>query len=375
MVRGLRGFRLSIRFHTYVSQPRYLRDLRHSPLLSTTPFRAVSYSNVWRYPKPETSGNASNKIANAVNDVENPVDVPAAEETTPSASKTTEVSNSDTQEKVELPPSVLQLETLSVDISSASEAKSTSKTDDAPDEAATEEEELTEDDFLTTIFDNMEPYLDTYSIYTALTRSGFTPAQADEFINLLVMQLNSKLSKLSTKYSQMYELENERYLFESAQQELRVDITRSREQHINELIALINILERDFSMISDDLNNHSLQMKNDTQVALNDQKSENTLQSKKIILRIQETNHKITTELNSAMRSEIESLRWHLSRWGLMAILLALFSACTAFYINKIKWEKRQNASNEFVPLVIYEPSEYDEDDYHADLDRSMIGT
>ncbi|KAK6201060.1 uncharacterized protein RJT21DRAFT_120030 [Scheffersomyces amazonensis] len=228
-------------------------------------------------------------------------------------------------------------------------------------------------DFLTTIFDDMEPFMDTYQVYEELLQAGFTPSQADEIINLVIVQLNSKLSKLSSKYSQVYELENERYLFESAQQELRVDVTRSREQHINELITLTNVLERDFSIISDELNNDFLQMKNDNQVAINDQKSENTLSSKKIILRIQETNHKITTELNSAMRSEIESLRWNLSRWGLIAILITIFSGCAAFYGQKARHAKHESMNSEFVPLVIYEPSEYDEDDYHTDLDKTVI--
>lgn len=232
---------------------------------------------------------------------------------------------------------------------------------------------MSEDDFLTTIFENMEPYMDTYEVYTQLIRTNFTPAQADEIINLLIVQLNSKLSKLSTKYTLSYELENEQYLYESAQQELRVDITRSRESHINELINLINILERDFHTISDELNNYMIQMKNDTQVAMSDQKSENTLLSKKIILRIQETNHKITTELNSAMRSEIESLRWHYSRWGVMAILVSIFSAFVSYYIWKGRMARRQTHRDEFVPLVIYEPSELDEDDYHTDLDKNLI--
>lgn len=244
---------------------------------------------------------------------------------------------------------------------------------DEPIEEIEDPDGINKDDFLTTIFENMEPYMDTYNVYTQLVKAGFKPDQADEIINLLIVQLNSKLSKLSTKYSQLYELENERYLFESAQQELRVDITRSRESHINELINLINILERDFNIISDELNNEFIQMKNDTQVAMNDQNSENTLHAKKIRLRIQETNHKITTELNSAMRSEIESLRWHISRWGLMAILVSVFSGCAVFYINKVKTMKRLQNTNEFVPLVIYEPSEYDEDDYHTDLDESLI--
>ncbi|KAK6457669.1 uncharacterized protein RJT20DRAFT_125480 [Scheffersomyces xylosifermentans] len=234
------------------------------------------------------------------------------------------------------------------------------------------EDQSSDSDFLTTIFDNIEPYLDTYEVYSELIAAGFTPSQADEILNLLIVQLNSKLSKLCTKYSQEYELENEKYLFESAQQELRVDVTRYREQQINELITLINILERDFSIISDELNNDFLQMKNDAQVAINDQKSENTLQSKRIILKIQETNHKITTELNSAMRSEIESLRWHLSRWGVIAILLSVFSACTAFYAQKAKTTREEQSRSEFIPLVIYEPSEYDEEDYDTDLDRNL---
>lgn len=239
-----------------------------------------------------------------------------------------------------------------------------------------EEEALKErenEEFLTSIFDDMEPYMNTYEVYKLLRSAGFTPAQCDEIINLLIVQLNTKLSKLSTKYSQGYELENERYLFESAQQELRVDVTRNRELHINDSINQINVLERDFGTISDELNNNFIQMKNDIEVAINDQKSENTLMSKRIMLRIQETNHKITTELNMAMRSEIESLRWHLSRWGLIAIMVSVFSACASFYVYKTKQNKTVSEKNNFVPLVIFEPSEYDEDDFHTDLDPSVI--
>lgn len=234
-------------------------------------------------------------------------------------------------------------------------------------------DETSSDDFLTTIFENLEPYIDTYEVYKQLVGSGFTPSQADEIINLLIFQLNSKLTKLLTIYSQLYELENERYLFESAQQELHVDITRNREQHINDAINQINAMERDYGIISDELNNHFIQMKNDIQVAINDQKSENTLMSKRIMLRMQETNHKITTELNMAMRLEIESLRWHLSRWGLIAILMSIITASAGFYIFRSRHQKQLSEKNEFVPLVIYEPSEFDEDDYHADLDPNAL--
>lgn len=270
------------------------------------------------------------------------------------------------------PTSSSNLEKLATEIPHAvKEAKEHANVAASSDEIS-QVDNTAESEFLTTIFDKMEPYIDTYEAYKQLLKAGFTPAQSDEIINMIIVQLNSKLQKLSTKYSQAYELENEQYLFESAQQELRVDITRNRESHINELINQINVLERDFGIISDDLNNHFIQMKNDIQVAINDQKLENTLMSKKIMLRIQETNHKITTELNMAMRSEIESLRWHLSRWGLIAILVSVFSTCASYYVYKKQNETKLN-KNEFVPLVIYEPSEFDEDDYHADLDPNDL--
>ncbi|CAK9440293.1 uncharacterized protein LODBEIA_P43930 [Lodderomyces beijingensis] len=241
-----------------------------------------------------------------------------------------------------------------------------------PGEAKIIPEGSRKDEFLTEIFDNLEPYIDTYTVYSKLRDAGFTETQCDSIIHLLIFQLNSKLSKLSTIYARQVELESEQYLFESAQQEIRVDITRSREQHINELITLVNILERDFNVITDELNNDYLQLQNDSKVAINDQKSENTLNVKKLFLRIQETNHKITTELNSAIRSEIESLRWYLSRWGLITLLVSLFLASLIFFSKKFKLEKEE-AKKEFVPLVIREPSEYDEDDYHTDLDKSVM--
>lgn len=246
--------------------------------------------------------------------------------------------------------------------------------DTQPESSSAENDEDVEDenDLLTTIFEDQEPYMDTYAVHCELVRSGFTPEQSNELINYLIKQLNTKLSKLNTKYSQKYELENECYLFISAQQELRVDITRSMESHMNELLNLIHVLERDFNIIADELNNDFIQMKNNTQVVMNDQKSDNTLHTKSITLRIQETNHKITTELHSAMKSEVESLRWHISRWGLIGILIAVFSGCTMFYVHKMKSIKIQTRE-EMVPLVIYEPSELDDDDYHTDLDENDI--
>ncbi|RCK55405.1 hypothetical protein Cantr_04145 [Candida viswanathii] len=233
-------------------------------------------------------------------------------------------------------------------------------------------EGVSKDDFLTEVFGSLDPYIDTYAMYKDLRGAGFSVAQSDQIIALLIYQLNLKLTKLSTIYAQRFELENEQYLFESAQQEIRVDVTRSRDQHAAELLALINILLRDFNAITDELHNDFLMLRNDSAVAINEAKSENTLLSKRMFLKIQEANHKITTDLSSNIKSEIESLRWYLSRWGLMTLLASLFMALIIFYSSKQK-NVTEEARREFAPLVIREPSEYEDDDYHTELDRASV--
>lgn len=231
------------------------------------------------------------------------------------------------------------------------------------------EEKKDAEEKLTTIFGDNDPYMDTNDVYKKLVLSGFSSDQADELIYLLCEQLNSKLSRLSTVYSEKAEFDNDCYLFESAQQEIRVDITRSRENHLNESLASINILNRDFRVLSDEITNLIIQMKNENQVAINEQNSENTLTSKRMFLTIQEMNHRITTEINSAMRSEIETLRWHLSRWGLTAILIVVFLACCVYYLKKVWKARRELLETEFVPLVVCEPSELEDDDDEFDTD------
>lgn len=91
-----------------------------------------------------------------------------------------------------------------------------------------------------------------------------------------------------------------------------------------------------------------------------------------MFLRIQEANHKITTELNSDIKSEIESLRWYLSRWGLITLLVSLFLGLIIFYNTKRR-NVTKEAKKDFAPLVIREPSEYEDDDYHTELDRGSV--
>ncbi|KAH3666575.1 hypothetical protein WICMUC_005644 [Wickerhamomyces mucosus] len=178
-------------------------------------------------------------------------------------------------------------------------------------------------------------YIDTLSVFNELKSLGFNDKQSDVILKLIKQNLNIQIDKLNSKMLTGLELENELYLFEAATSELRVEIQTSRENEFeilnNEKIQLGNYLNEE----SDELMKLLIVSKNDSQVSINDQISDNTLLQKKIKKLIQDLNNKISTNINSDIKSEIESLRWHTTRNGIMAVLVLVFSVMGGVSISK----------------------------------------
>jgi len=88
---------------------------------------------------------------------------------------------------------------------------------------------------------------------------------------------------------------------------------------------------------------------NDTQVLINDQNSENTLMQKGIKMKIKDLDNKISTNINSDIKSDIESLRWQTTRSGLFAILVLVFSI-----IGGVSISKRMNKEEQPTEIILH---------------------
>lgn len=178
-------------------------------------------------------------------------------------------------------------------------------------------------------------YIDTMHVFNELRRLGFTEEQSDTILQLVKETLSHSVGKMEQKMLDSNELENELYLFEAAQSELKVEITTSREGDLHSLANEKSLLENLLNEEMDDLNKELIVSRNDSQVLINDQISENTLLQRTLKRRIQDLNNRISTEINGDIKSEIEGLRWHTTSRGLMAVLVLVFAIMSGVSISK----------------------------------------
>lgn len=213
-------------------------------------------------------------------------------------------------------------------------------------------------------------YVDTMHIYNQLKKLGFNNGQSDLILQLINENLTHQLNKMNEKFTTSMEMENESYLFEAAQSELRIEINTSRELDLHTLENEKNSLDLLLREESEELNKFMIVSKNDTQVLINDQNSENTLMQKGIKMKIKDLDNKISTNINSDIKSDIESLRWQTTRSGLFAILVLVFSI-----IGGVSISKRINKEEQPTEVILHtiKPEESIEDEHQEDHDQTLL--
>lgn len=219
--------------------------------------------------------------------------------------------------------------------------------------------------------DSLTHYIDTMSIYNELVKAGFTGRQSDVILRLINENLTQKLNKLNSKVLAKNDLENEVYLFEAAQSEMRFEVKHARELALKILENEKNQLDYQMKEESDELNKLMILSKNESQVMMNDQFSENTLLQKSLKKSIQNLNNKISTNINSDIKSDIESLRWQTTRSGLLAVLILVFLVMSGVSITA-----RLNREEKLTEVVLHtispEDSSTEEDDVENEADEAI---
>jgi len=98
-------------------------------------------------------------------------------------------------------------------------------------------------------------YVDTLHIFNELKKLGFKPEQSDLILQLINENLTYHINKMNEKFTTSMEMENESYLFEAAQSELRIEINTSRELDLHTLENEKNSMDLLLNQESEELNN------------------------------------------------------------------------------------------------------------------------
>ncbi|KAJ5107750.1 Protein of unknown function DUF1640 [Penicillium angulare] len=183
-------------------------------------------------------------------------------------------------------------------------------------------------------------HFDTYSLVQNLSRGGFTNTQSTVIMKGVRGILQSNLDFAKESLTSKSDVENEVYLFKAACSELQQSLQTARNSEVQHQRASRGQLEHETDILSQRLNQELAGMKDEIKGMFNDHKMTTREQQRTIDTMVQELNYKITVSLNSDGKSEIEGLRWILTRRA--ALSLAICALSMIIFLKYISTQKVQ---------------------------------
>ena len=177
------------------------------------------------------------------------------------------------------------------------------------------------------------PYIhhfDTYSLVRDLSKGGFTEDQSVTIMKAVRNILHNNLDMARQNLTSKSDVENESYLFKAACSELQSSLQTARNSEMQRQRASRTQLQHEADILSQRTNQELAGLKDDIKAMFNDHKMTTREQQRSIDTSVQELNYKITVSLNSDGKSEIEGLRWILTRRAAFAIAA---SACMSLHV------------------------------------------
>lgn len=163
-------------------------------------------------------------------------------------------------------------------------------------------------------------HFDTYSLVLDLSKGGYTSDQAVTIMKAVRNILQNNIDFAKRSLTSKSDVENESYLFKAACSELQQSLQTARNSEVQRQRASRTHLEHEADILSQRLNQELAGMKDDIKGMFNDHKMATREQQRSIDTSVQELNYKITVSLNSDGKSEIEGLRWILTRRAALTI-------------------------------------------------------
>ncbi|KAI9650417.1 hypothetical protein NHQ30_000431 [Ciborinia camelliae] len=193
-------------------------------------------------------------------------------------------------------------------------------------------------------------HFDTYALVQQVQEGGFTKDQSITTMKavreLLAINLDvareglvSKSDVENVSLSQelfglfcifVDRLLQETYLFRAACSELKSEIQNNRNASEEKMRRERTLLQHEVEILNQKLTQELLTLKDDLKGMFDDRKMTVRQEQRTMETGIQELNYKITVVLNSDAKSEIEGLRWVLTRRSVMGILFMAFMVLTS---------------------------------------------
>lgn len=177
------------------------------------------------------------------------------------------------------------------------------------------------------------PFISTQLVYENLRKADFSKEQAE----IITQCLDQVTSHFAHEFKQTSVPEsasaNETYLFDAASSEMYNEVQAYRRGQLSVLKSAMTRLQRDIEILSHEGTEMCNQLKADLDIEFFERKNQSRIEENAMQIRIQDLNNKISTRLNSELKSEIENLRWHITRRSLLTV--AFVTASVIYLIQR----------------------------------------
>lgn len=201
------------------------------------------------------------------------------------------------------------------------------------------------------------PYIhhfDTWSLVQDLDKGGFAQKQSIMLMKAVRSILADNMDLARRGLVSKSNVENETYLFRAACSELRTEIQNNRKAETEKLRTQRAQLQHELDILNQRMTQESSNMKDELKGMFDDRKmavrmQQRAMESKvrlyisqlneprvaNMVLQIQELNYKITIALNSDAKTEVEGVRWVLTRRAAAALGISVVMILAALNYSR----------------------------------------
>ncbi|KAI0392925.1 hypothetical protein F5Y17DRAFT_434334 [Xylariaceae sp. FL0594] len=189
-------------------------------------------------------------------------------------------------------------------------------------------------------------HFDSYTLVKQLEGGGYSREQAITVMKAVRAILAQNLDVAQEGLVGKSDVDNETYLFRAACSELSSEVTNSRRAADEQTRQQRTQLQHEVDILSQRMSQDIMTLKDDVKGMFNDRRMNVRDEQRNMENAIQRLNLKISVDLNSDSRSEIEGLRWVLIRRSVLGIIfMAIVTLSTLRYATYVSRERQKEAA------------------------------
>lgn len=170
-------------------------------------------------------------------------------------------------------------------------------------------------------------HFDTYGLVKRLVDGGWGEHRAITTMKAVRLMLADNTDLAKEALVSKSQLENEAYLFKAACAELRTEVTTRRRSEQEKMRTERTQLQHEVDILSQSLSQQSGTLKEELKGMFDDRKMAVRNEQRDMESKIQQLNYKITVMLQADAKSEVEGLRWLMTRRVILTLAAVVIMA------------------------------------------------